>query len=112
MIKVVNKKWYKGKGEYIGRPSVLGNPFSHRPSKFKVKLVPDATTAVSSYWSWLRNEYKQGGKVKDELLRLAKLYKETGELTLICHCKQNEEDLATPCHGDVIKYAIERITDV
>ena len=26
-MKVVNKRDYKGPGEYIGRPSCLGNPF-------------------------------------------------------------------------------------
>ena len=27
MITIVNKKTFKGNGIYIGRPSVLGNPF-------------------------------------------------------------------------------------
>ena len=27
MVKVENKRTYKGDGVYIGRPSVLGNPF-------------------------------------------------------------------------------------
>jgi len=27
MISIVNKRVYRGKGVYIGRPSLLGNPF-------------------------------------------------------------------------------------
>jgi Domain of unknown function (DUF4326) len=27
MIRIENKKYYSGDGVYIGRPSILGNPF-------------------------------------------------------------------------------------
>ncbi len=30
MIRIENKKYYRGGGVYIGRPSLLGNPFTNR----------------------------------------------------------------------------------
>jgi len=45
------------------------------------------------------------GVVKEELIRLAELSKE-GDLTLICWCTP------LPCHGDVIKDALEKIAEV
>jgi hypothetical protein len=107
-INVVSKKWYRGSGEYIGRPSVLGNPFASKPSKLAKEQVSSDAEAVEKYRIWLREQWTAGGEVKAELLRLARLYKQTGELTLICWCKLKVND-DTPCHGDVVKDAIECI---
>lgn len=107
MIEVVNKKTYKGQGEYIGRPSVLGNPFSHLPPGKASKTVHVATRqeAVDRYLKWLRNKYFMRGPVYEELNRLADKYMAEGHLTLICWCAPEA------CHGDVVKYAILRIVD-
>ena len=96
MIKIVNKKVYAGEGVYIGRPSVLGNPF-------KIGVHGDREQVIEKYRVWLRGEWKKDGKVKQELIRLAKLSKE-GDLILICWCYPKA------CHGDVLKDAIEKIT--
>ncbi len=111
-INIVSAKWY-GKGKrptdiYIGRPSVLGNPFASKPSKLVRQQVGSDIEAVEKYQVWLREQWVHGGEVKAELLRLARLYKETNTLHLICWCKLKVND-DTPCHGDVIKAAIEGI---
>ena len=98
MIKVVNKKFYKGRGEYIGRPSVLGNPFKIVPGEGREEMI-------EKYRIWLWEEIKKKGKVYRELMRLAELAK-IGDLILICWCKP------LACHGDVIKSAIEWINKI
>ena len=86
---------------YIGRTcsglagSVLGNPFKRRAGQ-----APGST--LNDYRAWLRDEWKRGGAVRQELERLADLA-EQGNLVLGCWCKPD------PCHGDVIKEAIEGI---
>ena len=54
------------------------------------------------YRRWLRKQWKGGGIVKRELLRLVALAK-VGDLNLVCSCKPH------PCHGDVLKEAIEAL---
>ena len=86
---------------YIGRRcaglegSVLGNPFRRQAGQ-----TPGST--LNDYRAWLRDEWKRGGAVRQELERLADLA-EQGNLVLGCWCKPD------PCHGDVIKEAIEGI---
>jgi hypothetical protein len=96
MIRVVNYRDRFETGVYVGRPSVLGNPFA-------ISSKLSRAECLQRYQIWLRFHWKQGGRVKDELLRLAQLYKARGELTLVCWCKP------LPCHADVIKDAVEQL---
>src|SRR4030066_309148 len=93
MFNVVNKRDYRGPGEFIGRPSVLGNPFI-------IGRDGNRDEVIAKYRTWLWSEIKKRGEVYDELLHLAKLDID-GEVTLVCYCKP------LPCHGDVIAKAIE-----
>ena len=47
MIRIENKKTYKGDGFYIGRPSPLGNPFP-------VDAKTSRTKAISLYHAYIR----------------------------------------------------------
>lgn len=99
IIEVVNKKQFKGEGVYVGRPSVLGNPYSHLEvsvAKFKCATREEA---IEMYKGWLRCEYKNGGNVKAELDRLVGLYKRQ-DLVLVCWCKPLN------CHAEFIRSAI------
>jgi len=93
-FQVVNKKSFSGQGEFIGRPSVLGNPFH-------VGRDGSREQVIGKYRQWLWQEIKQKGKVYNELIRLAIIEKNTSSLTLVCFCKP------LACHGDVIVKAIE-----
>ena len=96
-IKVHNKYKFKGNGVYIGRPSCLGNPFSHlenTKADFKVK---DREEAVDSYEVWLRKQLRENLEVRKEMLNLYNNWQESGELNLICWCSPKR------CHGGVIK---------
>lgn len=94
MIHVVNKKDWKndGTGVYIGRPSVLSNPYRIGPDGNRFEVI-------EKYKNRLRRLSKTG-PVWSEIRSLKQQYKEKGELTLVCFCKP------LPCHGDVLKEAI------
>ena len=98
-ILIVNRKEYTGKvGVYIGRPSVLGNPFSVKQH--------GRGDALELYKQWLNLQWKTNNRpVIDELFRLADILKEHGSLTLICWCAP------APCHGDLIAKAVKNIVE-
>ncbi len=92
MIKVVNKR-SGTPGEYIGRPSVLGNPFV---------IGRDGTRdeVIAKYRVWLNDQLHESEAVGRELSRLTDLARD-GDLNLVCWCAPQA------CHGDVVKSCIE-----
>ena len=106
MIEVRNRKHYRGAGIYIGRTmgqlkgSVLGNPFRVKPHG-----IYDRSESVTLYRRWLwKHVQSRTGVVYDEICRLKNLA-ESGDLTLLCWCKQPDKEIA--CHGDVVKACIK-----
>ena len=93
-IKVVNKKVYQGPGEYIGRPSPLGNPFT-------IGRDGDRTTVIEKYRKWLWGKMQGNTDQMAELRRMVAKLNLEGKLVLICWCKPEA------CHGDIIKRAVE-----
>jgi len=92
-IYVVNKRAFGGEGIYVGRPSVLGNPFP-------MKGEADRDRVIVKYRVWLWQKVRERGQVFAELMRIRKLA-EQGEVRLICWCSPK------PCHGDVIRRCVE-----
>jgi len=92
-IEVVNKKFYKGAGIYIGRPSILGNPFS--VSKY------GRDGCINKCHDRLLISISEQDAIFDYLVKLSKME----DLILICWCKP------LSCHGDVIKKEIENIKE-
>lgn len=104
MIQVVNKNSYKGKGIYIGRPSIYGNPYSHLEGTLAEHLVKTRDEAVSAYDAYMRKRYYSGESMfKRAIDRLVVRYKESGDLVLVCWCKP------CACHGDVLAKFIEEL---
>lgn len=104
MIKIANRRTTMN-GVYVGRHmgswcpgSVLGNPFY-------TKEDSERQEAIEKYEVWLRDQWREAGPVKDELVRLAQLYKEKQELTLICFCYPKR------CHAEIIANAIRKLQD-
>jgi hypothetical protein len=95
MITVASKRT-GGRGEYIGRPSPLGNPFV-------IGRDGDRDTVVDKYHAWLVGLWNSNSNhpACSELIRLYELHKQQGELTLVCWCAPQR------CHGDVVKEVIE-----
>jgi hypothetical protein len=94
MIFIHNKRNYKGKGIYVGRPSVLGNPFRAGRDGTRDYVVDVL------YRNWLWEQIKTNPIVYNELERLAEIARK-GDLHLICWC------FPLNCHVNIIKSAIE-----
>lgn len=105
MINVVSK--YKHKemlsDVYIGRGSVLGNPYTSIKGKktlaeFNVETREDSILEFEKY---LHREIEKGNReICNELNAIWKKAKK-GDVNLICYCKPKS------CHGDIIKSIIE-----
>lgn len=102
MITVVNK--YKHtpteNDVYIGRSSVLGNPFtSIQDRQTKAEFIcNNREESVESFKQYILNKiYTKDLKICDELNRIYKMK----EVNLVCFCKPKS------CHGDIIKEIIE-----
>ena len=97
MINVVNKKSWKGEGHYIGRPTPLGNPFSHMCGTTAEFRVATRDEAVERYRDWLLGRLDSDNPATRMFVALLDEYESRGELTLVCNC--------TPlsCHANVIR---------
>jgi hypothetical protein len=100
MIRVVNKHHYKGPGDEICRPSVMGNDWSHLANSRATHKVKTRQEAINCWEDWF-DEQEENTPVKQEFQRLVRKYKEEGELTLICWCAP------LSCHGHVLARKIE-----
>lgn len=70
---------------YIGRPSVWGNPFSHKQGTLAKFQVKSREEAVAAYRTWILTQPQL----------MARLHELKGK-TLGCWCKP------ASCHGDVL----------
>lgn len=93
-IYIRNKKTYNGEGEYIGRPTVLSNPFIITKNQHR-------HTTIDRYAIWLKDAIKHNApEVLTELERLFSILKDKQKLNLICWCSPKL------CHGDIIKQVL------
>lgn len=117
MITVVNKyKHTPTKNDiYIGRGSILGNPYTHMKNTKARYMVESREVAVECYkrdlynllndviieneQNLLNRIFKQ--RYLDELQRIKQLA-EKGDVNLVCFCSPKA------CHGDVIKEIVEQ----
>jgi hypothetical protein len=111
---VVKKGAVVGKGVqvvYVGRPSVLGNPFV-------IGRDGDRATVVDKYLRWLREQWATKRPARDELLRLAERVRNGEQLAFECWCAEKPraayglEELGNKkdaCHGDVIAYSVAQL---
>lgn len=95
MIKIVNARYYRGKGEWVDRRSVLGNPF-------KMRFEEERDYVCSKYEDWLLSNLKKGNiEIINEMKRLFEILMKNGELVLICWCAPKR------CHAESIKMILE-----
>lgn len=100
MITVANKK-HGATGDYVGRPSLLGNPF-------RVGVDGDRDEVIEKYRTWLIREFKAASKdmtkrpIAFEFLKLVQKHLHGEDITLVCWCAPE------PCHAHVIKDLILR----
>ncbi len=98
MIQVVNKRTHQptSKDIYIGRPSPLGNPFSHLHGTLADYKVATREQAIDCYRRWLWKHIQENHPETIQALRMIE-----DDSILVCWCKP------AACHGDVIVRAWE-----
>jgi uncharacterized protein (DUF488 family) len=95
MITVGNKK-HGARGIYVGRPSLLGNPFVLHREEQRAAVIRD-------YEDWLAEQLLDpSSPASCEIQRLAELTRKQ-DLCLVCFCAPKA------CHADIIKRMIEVI---
>lgn len=100
-VTVVNKKTWRGEGIYVGRPTPLGNPFSHQLGTVAEFKVGTRDEAVDRYGPWLMDKLDTDNPTTRMFVLLVDECERSGEIVLVCHCKPER------CHADVIKGFIE-----
>ena len=93
---------------YVGRPSALGNPFSHLNLKHTIK-VASVEDAVERYAEWLDARIKDTYNVRDALDHIIDVAEEhNNEVYLACWCKDEVHPNTSDhqCHADVIRSVI------
>ena len=86
---------------YIGRPGkgLKGSPLANPEP---LKNESDRAAGIQRYRRWLFEKLKdQDSKQLAELHRIKSLEEELGTVYLACFCAPK------PCHGDIVKAAIE-----
>jgi hypothetical protein len=94
MITVANKRTHKPtpRDIYIGRPSAIGNPYTHIPKGTIAEyVVSSRDEAISRYKEWLLDKIAKNDKPVMSALSSIK-----PDSVLVCWCDP------LPCHGHVI----------
>jgi hypothetical protein len=89
---------------YIGRPSVLGNPFTHNGvktnlAKLAFKTREEAIEAYEKYFDTMYGKDDEFTKAFDEIYEH---YKNGEDIYLQCFCKP------LACHGDIIANKLQK----
>jgi hypothetical protein len=103
-MEVVNKRFHEPTelDLYIGRGSVLGNPYSHIKSRYEVIPVKTREEAIEKYEELIRSYFSSGKESEiTEYIRDLALMDKYFNIRLVCHCKHPDREVK--CHGDVIK---------
>lgn len=101
-IRIVRRGQRAARGStrvYIGRPSVLGNPWTHKPGGLARYLVRSREEAIALYAADLDAQPRTSPAWR-EIQRIAAL---PGDVELECWCAP------LACHGDVIAERIRQL---
>lgn len=103
MITIANKKTYRPRpGDvvfYVGRPDILGNPYTHNPvgntlAKFKTSTREEA---IESYRTHFKEVLLNIPEAVDRINHIAREHQAGHNVILLCWCAPE------PCHASVIK---------
>lgn len=87
---------------YIGRGSILGNPYSwglHTEAKYRVRNRDEAITKYADYMIAM---VKTNPEYRAEMVRIGAMAN-AGTVYLQCFCAPK------PCHGDTVKMFLEQV---
>lgn len=105
MIKVVNKSTHKPTPNdlYIGRGSVMGNPFHSKESNHPQALCKVETTeeAIEGYKKHFDHSYLNNAAIHKFVRELINRELDGLDTNLVCYCAPD------PCHGNFIKKFVD-----
>ena len=90
IIHIKNMKRYRGAGTYVGRPSVLGNPF-------EIGRDGGRDEVIQKYRTWLEERLESDNATSQAFVALFDEMCAGKELILICFCAPKK------CHAEVIR---------
>ena len=108
MIKVYNCKVEDHTSEpnnyYIGRPSILSNPFTYDGKKSNLARLSFKTReeCLSAYEVYFKQMYESDIEFKAAFDEIYEKYKNGEDIYLQCFCKP------LPCHGDIIARELQK----
>lgn len=111
-IKVISKKSDEVKDQenyvYIGRGSILGNPYTHQKLIDTKALyeVCSRKVAIAKYQEYFLEQWQKNNEFRNEVLSLTNLAIKHQELYLVCYCSP------LACHGDILKKHIEHLIKI
>ena len=107
---IITNNGFKGKGIYIGRPSIFGNPFPVKKSKYSDKIY-SLKASLEKYKIYFEKRLKEDERFRTEFNKLLKILKVNKCLVLDCFCTNkvvssiDDIDLdSCVCHGEIIAY--------
>jgi hypothetical protein len=106
-VVVLNKYHYQKKplppeAILVGRPSPLGNPYSHLEHTTARYKVGTRQEAVDAYKPWLAYD-ADASEAREMIRALARRVANGEDLFLVCCCAP------LACHGDIIRHHILRL---
>jgi hypothetical protein len=105
MMRVVNKSKHKPTPDdvYIGRGSVLGNPYHSKESDHPQALYKVETTeeAIEGYEKHFEYSYFNDAAFHKYVRELIERELDDKDTNLVCYCAPDK------CHGDFIKKSVE-----
>ncbi len=89
---------------YIGRPSILSNPYTHLDVDKTLAIFhcSDREEAIEKYKEYFDTMYGHNVKFTKVIDEIYQKYKNGEEIYLGCFCKP------LSCHGDIIKEKLEQ----
>lgn len=86
---------------YIGRPSVLGNPYTYLDKSIAKIKLDSRDDAIESYRVYFYKQIETNVEFINEINKMLDCYKNNHILYLCCWCHPK------PCHGEIIKKYLE-----
>lgn len=89
---------------YIGRGSILGNPYTHKPLGKTMALFQASSRdeAVDKYDSYFDLQYGRNEPFTELIDEMYEKYKNGEDIYLECYCHPQK------CHGDVIAKKLQK----
>lgn len=89
---------------YIGRGSILGNPYTHRPLQGTMAIyhTRNKEEAIERYSGYFDLMYEHDEKFKYVIDEIYGKYKKGEDIYLACYCHPE------PCHGDIITQKLQK----